>query len=264
MQESGAADGVHGLVVHGLVVDGLVHAYAAEPVLADVSFALPAGRVGAIVGPSGCGKSTLLALVGGLLTPDRGRIAGAFRRPAFVFQDPCLLPWRTARDNIAFGLKALPLGRAERQRRADALREAVGLTAADGDKHPQALSGGMRQRVALARALAIEPDLLLLDEPFAALDVGLRRQMQTLVRRLIDARGLTTLLVTHDLAEAVRMADRIVVLSARPATVAAVREVTLPAAGRHDGAVHAEVSRLVADPAVARALAIDDTAVDPV
>ncbi|NVO13543.1 MAG: ATP-binding cassette domain-containing protein [Rhodoplanes sp.] len=241
-----------------LVVEAVSHAYGAEPVLDGVSFVLPAGRIGGLIGPSGCGKSTLLALLGGLVQPERGRIAHPFRRPAYAFQDPCLLPWRTARDNIAFGLTALPLSRAERIARAERLLAVVGLSPEDGEKYPHALSGGMRQRVALARALAVEPDLLLLDEPFGALDVGLSRHLQALVRRLIDARRLTTVLVTHDLAEVVRMADRIIVLSPRPARVAARHDIALPFSVRDDGFVQAEVARLLADPAIARALAYDD------
>jgi NitT/TauT family transport system ATP-binding protein len=244
----------------GLTVDAVAHSFGPEPVLADVSFTLPAGKVGGLIGPSGCGKSTLLAMIGGLVRPDHGRIAHPFVRPAFAFQDPCLLPWRDARDNIAFGLKALPMGRTERTSRAERLLGVVGLSDEDGQKYPHELSGGMRQRVALARALAIDPDLLLLDEPFSALDVGLRRQMQALVRRLIDARGLTTVLVTHDLAEAVRMADHIVVLSPRPARVAAQHDIDVPHAARDDGFVHAEVGRLLARPDIARALAVEDDA----
>jgi len=241
----------------GLTVAGVAHAFGAEPVLADVSLALPRGRIGCLVGPSGCGKSTLLAMIGGLLVPARGDIAHAFRRPAFVFQDPCLLPWRNARDNIAFGLKALPIGRAERRARAAALVATVGLKEGDADKYPHELSGGMRQRVALARALAVEPDLLLLDEPFSSLDVGLRRHLQSLVRRLIAGRSLTAVLVTHDLAEAARLADRVFVMTAAPSRIAAQHDIARPFADRDDGFVQAEVSRLLADARVAQALAVE-------
>jgi NitT/TauT family transport system ATP-binding protein len=240
----------------GLTATAIAHAFGPEPVLGVVSIALPRGRIGCLVGPSGCGKSTLLAMIGGMLTPAGGRIAHAFRRPAFVFQDPCLLPWRNARDNIGFGLKALPIGRRERHARADRLITAVGLAAADADKFPHELSGGMRQRIALARALAVEPDLLLLDEPFSALDVGRRRQMQSLVRRLIAERNLTAVLVTHDLAEAARLADRIFVMTAAPSRVAAQHDIATPFAGRDDRFVHAEVGRLLADDRIAQALAV--------
>ncbi len=241
----------------GLVAHDVAHAFGAERVLDGVSLTLAHGEVGCLIGPSGCGKSTFLAAVGGLMALTRGRIEHDFRRSAFVFLDPCLLPWRNARDNIALGLKALPLGRRESRARADRLLAAVGLTDADADKYPHELSGGMRQRAALARALAVDPDLLLLDEPFSALDVGLRRQMQRLVRRLIAERGLTALLVTHDLAEAVRLADRIFVMGGRPARVVVEHEVARAFSERADAFVHAEVSRLCADHRIAQALAID-------
>jgi NitT/TauT family transport system ATP-binding protein len=228
----------------GLSATDLAFAYGPEPVLEHVSMTVPRGRVGVVVGPSGCGKSTLLALLGGMMVADSGRIEHAFRHPAFVFQDPCLLPWRNARDNIAFGLKAQTMSRGERRARAEALLDTVGLSAADGTKYPHELSGGMRQRVALARALAVEPDFLLLDEPFNALDMDLRRQMQELVRRLIDERHLTALMVTHDLAEAVLLADRVVLMSAKPSRVVACHDIDRPFAERDDAFVYREMTRL--------------------
>lgn len=241
----------------GLEAIGITHAYGATRVLDGVSLALLRGEIACLVGPSGCGKTTLLAIIGDMLRPDGGRVAHSFARPAFVFQDPCLLPWRKARDNIAFGLKALPLGSSERRARADALVAAVGLTAADAEKYPHELSGGMRQRVALARALAVDPDLLLLDEPFSALDVGLRRQMRGFVRRLIAERNLTALMVTHDLAEAAQLADRIFVMSAAPSRIVARHDIARAFADRDDGFVQAEVGRLLANPTIAQALAVD-------
>lgn len=241
-----------------LSIEGLSHSFGPQGVLDDVTFSLPVGRVGCLIGPSGCGKSTLLSMIGGLSEPAHGTIAHTFHHPVFVFQDPCLLPWRDARDNVAFGLKAQGVGRSERRCRAARLMEVVGLAPDDAGKYPHELSGGMRQRVALARALAIEPDLLLLDEPFSALDLGLRRQMQALVRRLIDQRNLTAVLVTHDLAEAVRLADCVFVLSGKPARLTARHDIARPFAERDDGFVHSEVNRLLSDPATARALAVED------
>jgi NitT/TauT family transport system ATP-binding protein len=228
----------------GLSATDLGFAYGSEPVLDCLSLTLPRFRVGCLVGPSGCGKSTLLALLGGMLIPSGGRIEHGFHRPAFVFQDPCLLPWRNARDNIAFGLKAQAVGRDERRARADALLETVDLSAMDGAKYPHELSGGMRQRIALARALAVDPDFLLLDEPFNALDADLRGQMQVLVRRLIDERHLTALMVTHDLAEAVRLADRVFLMSAKPSRVVAQHDIGCPFADRDDAFVQMELMRL--------------------
>ncbi len=243
-----------------LSVANVSHAFGPRPILEDVTFDLPRGEIGCLIGPSGCGKSTLLSMIGGLLHPGHGAVDHGFRHPVFVFQDPCLLPWRDARDNIAFGLKGRGVARQDRRRRAERLLSVVGLEPEDGGKYPHELSGGMRQRVAVARALAVEPDLLLLDEPFSALDLGLRRQMQALVRRLIADRGLTAMLVTHDLAEAVRLADRIFVLSGAPGRLAARHSVTVPPAERDDGFVHAEVNRLLAHPATARALAVEELA----
>lgn len=241
-----------------LRIVGLSHAFGPQQVIDHVGFELPRGRVGCLIGPSGCGKSTILSMVGALTHPHHGTIHHDFRHPVFVFQDPCLLPWRDAIDNIAFGLKAQGMGRAARRRRAEDLLGEVGLEAADGGKYPHELSGGMRQRVALARALAVRPDLLLLDEPFSALDLGLRRQMQALVRRLIGAHALTALLVTHDLSEAVRLADHIWVLTAKPARLATAWAIERPFAARDDGFVQAEIGAMLADPAIAAALAVTE------
>ena len=186
----------------------------------------------------------MLALLGNLLAPARGTITHAFRRPAFVFQDPCLLPWRNAVDNIAFGLKAQSIPRRERRDRAEASLATVGLTLADAEKYPHQLSGGMRQRIALARALVIEPDFLLLDEPFNALDADLRRQMQDLVRQLIEERRLTALMVTHDRAEAVRLADRLFLMSGAPARIVAEHDIDRAFAERDDAFLQAQLAWL--------------------
>ncbi|GEO82314.1 ABC transporter ATP-binding protein [Pararhodospirillum oryzae] len=182
----------------------------------DLTLAVPAGAVLALVGPSGCGKTTLLSLAAGLLAPTRGRVERRCARVACLFQDPRLLPWRRARDNAAFGLRCLNVPRAQRRARAQALLETLGLRPEDGDKFPAQLSGGMRQRVALARALAIEPDLLLLDEPFNALDPARRRDLQDLVRREVTARQVTAVFVTHDLGEALRVSDHVAVMAGTP------------------------------------------------
>ena len=241
-----------------LRVEGLGHGYGEEAILADVSFELARGAVAAIVGPSGAGKTTLLHLVGGLAKPQSGSVRHDFSRPAFVFQDPLLLPWRTARGNIDFALSGLKLTAGERRERIRALLLEVGFTADDGGKYPHQLSGGMRKRVALARALAVRPDLLLLDEPFGALDFGLARQMQALVRRLIGERSMTALLVTHDLAEAVRLADTILVLGkGRPASIVAAQTLSRPPRLRDDAYVEAALSRLIADRDIRAAFDLD-------
>jgi sulfonate transport system ATP-binding protein len=195
-----------------LEVTALAKSYAGRAVLADLDLRVPAGEFVAIVGRSGCGKSTLLRLLVGLEAPDAGRITlgGADAsdvRPhvRMMFQDARLLPWRSVLANVALGLPAAARGRAR-----EVLRQ-VGLAERAGD-WPATLSGGQRQRVALSRALAHEPSLLLLDEPLGALDALTRIEMQQLVESVWRARGFTALLVTHDVPEAVALADRVVVI----------------------------------------------------
>ncbi|EJW13525.1 ABC transporter related protein [Rhodovulum sp. PH10] len=189
------------------------------PVLKNFSLEVLPGEVVVLLGRSGCGKTTLLRLAAGLLRPDAGRVANGFSRTAVVFQEPRLLPWSSARENVAFALAARGVPPAERDACAKALLARFGFAAADMEKRPLALSGGMQSRVAIARALVVEPDLVLMDEPFAALDIGLRRDLQDLVRETVESTRRAVLFVTHDVTEAVRLADRLVVLSPRPAKI---------------------------------------------
>ncbi len=188
----------------------------------------------AIVGPSGCGKSTILNLTAGLDAPSAGRVSvgdevvsGPNAHVGFMLQKDLLLPWRSIVRNVEFGLEARGVPKAER--RARALAELQRCKLADFAGHyPYQLSGGMRQRAALARTLAISPDLILLDEPFSALDAQTKMLLQKSFGRTIAEAGTTTLLITHDLAEAVAMADRIIVMSERPGTVIETIMVDLP------------------------------------
>lgn len=202
----------------------------------DLTFTVEAGELLCLVGPSGCGKTTLLKCVGGLLTPTAGevRLAG---RPvhgpppgmAFVFQEygRSLFPWMRVRDNVELPLRHKPLTKDRRRELvADAL-ESVGLTEAAG-AYPWQLSGGMQQRVAIARALAYEPDVLLMDEPFAAVDAQTRADLEDLVRGLWRQRGITVLFVTHDIDEAVYLGERVLVLSASPTVVREQLKIDLP------------------------------------
>ncbi len=195
--------------------DDVDFAYDGVAALERVGFEVPAGKLTAIMGPSGCGKSTLIALAAGLAAPDRGRVIRECRRPAVVFQDPALLPWKTALDNVGFALRAEGLARAERGDRARAALAETGLAAEAWGKYPRQLSGGMRQRVALARAMSVAPDLLLCDEPFSALDAPSRRSLRPLLRDIHTRKGLTTVFVTHDSEEALALADVLVVMSMR-------------------------------------------------
>lgn len=242
----------------GLLVDRLGFGYDTDRVLESVTFSVATGSIAALVGPSGAGKTTLVHLVAGLLTPEIGTIAHPFRRPAVVFQDALLLPWRTARGNVAFALTGCERDRRRRWIRAGDALSRAGLEAGDAMKYPHALSGGMKKRVAFARALAVDPDLMLLDEPFSALDSGLAARLERLLLSLVAERRMTALLVTHDLPSAIRIADRVVVLAGHPATVAAIHDIDRPAGDRDPRFVFAELDRLLARPDVAAAFAGGD------
>lgn len=233
-----------------LTWENVSHDYGAGPVLADVRLRVSPGEVLALTGRSGCGKTSLLNMAAGLIAPLTGRVSNTFLHTACVFQDPRLLPWRRTVDNIAFGLKAMGLPRKERMARANRLAERMGLTPGDLTKYPHALSGGMRQRASLARALAVKPNLLLLDEPFSALDVGLRRELQDLVRSLINERGLAAVFVTHDLAEAVRLSDRIVILAPSPGRLVHEQRIAEPFTDRDENFVRRITDGLLAAPTV--------------
>ncbi len=199
----------------------------------NANLELQQGDFVCVVGPSGCGKTTFLNAVagflpiqGGTLELDGRAIPGPGPDRAMVFQQPSLLPWRTVRDNVTYGLE---LGRrmkkAEARERAGELLDLVGLAGFE-DRYPAQLSGGMQQRVNLARALAVDPELLLLDEPFASIDAQTREVMQAELLRVCTARNVTALFVTHDITEAAFLADRVCVFSPRPGHI--VREVAVP------------------------------------
>jgi NitT/TauT family transport system ATP-binding protein len=201
--------------------------------LQDVSLHCAAGSFTALIGPSGCGKSTLLRIIGGLERPDRGQvlIGGATPKEkcrtgalGVAFQDPALLPWRTVRQNIALPLQVLKRYTADNQRKVDRLVGLVGLEGFENAR-PGQLSGGMRQRVAIARALVTDPSVLLMDEPFGALDQILRRSMNIELQRVWMEQRATTLLVTHGIDEAVFLADRVVVMQRNPGRIAQIVDI---------------------------------------
>jgi NitT/TauT family transport system ATP-binding protein len=200
----------------------------------DVRLAVAEREIVAVIGPSGCGKSTLLNMIAGLYAPTRGRIVyrGALvtdvnTSVGYMTQKDNLLPWRTVRDNIAFPLELAGVKRSERSAKADRVIERVGLSGFAA-RYPHELSGGMRKRASLARILLYGAETMLLDEPFAALDAQLRLAMHGLVLGLAAEGGQTIVLVTHDLIEAVTLADRVVVCTRRPATVAFEQAIDLP------------------------------------
>ena len=192
--------------------------------LTDISFSVKKGEFIAIVGPSGCGKSTLLSLIAGLLTPESGKIlfpmltAEESPKIGYMLQRDHLLEWRTIYKNVILGLEINRLLAPEKLAKVDAYLKDYGLWDFR-DKRPSELSGGMKQRAALIRTLALEPELLLLDEPFSALDYQTRLQVSTDISHIIRAEKKTALLITHDLSEAISIADRVIVFSNRPATV---------------------------------------------
>jgi len=228
-----SANGVAKLELRGV---SMVYAQRGRPFAAirDVSLQVEAGQFISIVGASGCGKTTLLRIVDGLIRPTRGQVwvdGRAVDCPGpdrgFVFQQDALFPWRTLLDNVIFGLEIQGRSRQESRARAAGLLTLVGL---DGFEHhfPHELSGGMRQRANLARALTIDPDVLLMDEPFAALDAQTREIMQSELLRIWRSNRKTVLFVTHQIDEAVYLADRVVVMTSRPGQVKAVLDIDIP------------------------------------
>jgi len=203
-------------------VDQVVKTFPGDrtPVVDHVSIRVARGELVALIGPSGCGKSTVLNMIAGLIRPSGGRIAlgEPETRISYVFQRPRLLPWRTVRRNVAFSLEQTDISRPERKRAVEAAIRRVNLEGHE-DKYPHQLSGGMQQRVAVARGLAIEPGLLLLDEPFGALDALTLSYMQEELLGIVRGSGTTALLVTHDIDEALLLGDRILVMSSRPGKI---------------------------------------------
>jgi NitT/TauT family transport system ATP-binding protein len=243
-----------------LVLRGVCHAYGDLSVVEGIDLIAEPGEVMVLVGPSGCGKSTLLGIMGGLLAPIAGEVRcegevgdDCLNAFTYVFQDFALLPWRTVAGNVALVLEER-LPRGERTARVAEVLALTGL-AEFADAWPRQLSGGMRQRVGIARALAVRPACLLMDEPLSALDA------QT--RGLLERARTTTIYVTHNLAEAVRLGQQIVVLSRRPGRVRAIRRIDRPIAGREAidadlQAVEAELWRLIRDDAAAAEREIED------
>jgi NitT/TauT family transport system ATP-binding protein len=222
-------------------IKDVVHAYRTKagplPVLDGLNVSVPEGTFAAVVGPSGCGKSTLTRLVAGLMKPDQGevwlhgeRVTGPRKTVGMAFQNPVLLEWRTILDNVILPLEIVSprMPRAEREARAMQLLDMVGLTGFEG-KRPSELSGGMRQRASLCRSIVHRPDVLIMDEPFGALDAFTREDLWQTMRDLRAAEPFTCVLITHDLRESVFLGDQVIVLSGRPAHTQAVLDVTLPA-----------------------------------
>ena len=210
--------------------------FSQRAALADISFDVPAGQFLCIVGPSGSGKTTLLRVLAGLIVPDAGEVAvdgkavrGPARSRAIVFQDytKALLPWRTVAGNVALGLEACGVPEPERSRRIETLLAKMGLGHCSGH-YPAQLSGGMQQRVQIARALGQDPQLLLMDEPFGALDAITRQGLQDEVARIAAEQKTTVVFITHDLEEAIYLGDHVIVLASNPGRIAERITVDIP------------------------------------
>jgi NitT/TauT family transport system ATP-binding protein len=219
---------------------------AAVQALDSVSLSVAPGEFTCLLGASGCGKSTLLSLVAGLDSPTAGTIDVGGRRVALMFQEAALFPWLSAAANVELALRARGVPRDERRARTRELLDVVAL-AGFGGKRPHELSGGMRQRVALARALAQDADVLCMDEPFGALDAMTRDLLHDELDRVREGRALTVLFVTHNVREAVRLGDRVVLLSSRPGKVISTWDVTIPRPRRIDSAPVAELASDITD-----------------
>lgn len=219
-------------------LDALSHRYGTTEVLRDISLTIPEGHIVSLVGPSGCGKSTLLRFIGGLERPHAGRVLQIGQPPkdslnplTYVFQDFALLPWRTVRQNVSLVLEDHGLATAERVRIIDDVLARTRLSDF-ADALPKQLSGGMKQRVAIARALAVNPAVMLMDEPLSALDSQTRELLMDDLIALWARQPFTAVYVTHNLAEAVRLGHRVVVLSRRPGQIREIVDIETPLAER--------------------------------
>lgn len=229
--------------------------HPATQILEGITLAVRQGEFVSLLGPSGCGKSSLLRLIAGLVDPTGGELsidhqpAGLFRRTnhgvSLVFQEPRLLPWRNVRRNIALPLELSKVPPADRQVLVEASLKLIGLRPEDAAKYPRMLSGGMRMRVALARALVTQPSVLLLDEPFAALDDLLRQQLNEELLRMWSERTPTTIFVTHNISEAIFLSQRVVIMTSHPGRIRATIEVPFEYPRSHLLRASSEFAKLV-------------------
>jgi len=199
--------------VEKIVVEHISHSFNGKKnVLDDVSFTLAKGKIISILGASGCGKTTILQICANLLKQTSGTITNSFKTSSFVFQEPRLLPWQNVLENISLALKESDFTKVEIQKKAKEMALLLGLKEEDFKKYPKDLSGGMKQRVSFARALVVEPSLLFLDEPFSALDVGLKKELYKILLDKVKVENLSILFITHDLMETVVLSDEVLVM----------------------------------------------------
>jgi len=230
-----------------LEVKHLTHHFGFTEILRDINFTLNKGEILSIVGPSGGGKTTLLHLCSGLLDVQEGSVINTFESSSFAFQEGRLLPWKNVIDNIALGLLAKGEKKSVAIQKAQEIALKFGLEEEDFEKFPKDLSGGMKQRVSFARALVVKPSLLFLDEPFSALDIGLKKELQTHLIEISKADNISILFITHDMMEAIRLSDEILLLKADPGHIVKKFSYDLPQEKRDDKFVYEESAKILQD-----------------
>ena len=234
--------------IEELKVENLSFSFGFKEILKNINFKLNKGEVVSIVGPSGGGKTTLLHLCAKLLTLEEGKIRNSFKSSSFAFQEARLLPWKNVIDNIALGLRAKNIKKENANDLAKDIALKFGLQIDDFEKFPKDLSGGMKQRVSFARALVLNPSVLFLDEPFSALDIGLKKELQSLLIEEINTNKLSILFITHDLMEAIKLSDEILVLKAEPVGhIVKSFKIDTPREKRDDSFVYEQTAKLLSD-----------------